>query len=256
MKSAKKYIFFSVIIGLLITSCASKQNILYLQDTPSSSEITSSYDTKIKSDDILLIIVSSENAEVAAPYNLKLVSIQNHKQGNIINEQMQSYIVDKKGEIDFPLIGNIKLGGLTKTEAVATIKDKLKEHVSDAVVNLRILNYKITVLGEVNKPGAVSIPSERITILEALGMAGDLTIYGNRKNVLLIREVNGVKTMNRIDLTKTDFVSSPYYYLDQNDVIYVEPNKTKVNSSVIGPNVSVGISVVSLIITVIVLVTQ
>ena len=129
----------------------------------------------------------------------------------------------------------------------------MKDHVSDAVINFRILNFKVTVLGEVQKPGTYSVASERITLLEAIGMSGDLTIYGNRTNVLLIREKNGTKTMERIDLTKSDFLNSSAYYLSQNDVVYVEPNKTRINSSAIGPNLTVGISALSLIVTIIAL---
>lgn len=124
------------------------------------------------------------------------------------------------------------------------------------MVTIRLINFKITVLGEVQKPGAYTVKSERITLLEALGMAGDLTIYGKRSNVLLIREQNGQKVTHRIDLTKSSFIDSPYYYLSQNDVLYVEPNGTKVNSSAIGPNLTVGISALSLIVTIIALTTR
>lgn len=259
MKFVKICSFLWVLVVLTMTSCASKKDFLYLQSTAASTatESVSSYETTIQPDDVLLLLIASENAEVSAPYNLKAYSILNTTEaGAIGREQMQTYIVDKQGQIDFPLLGMIKVGGLTKAQAIALLKDKLKDHVKDAVINLRILNYKVTVLGEVNKPGAITISSERITLLEALGMAGDLTIYGNRKNLLIVREVDGVKTMNRVDITQSDFLTSPFYYLTQNDVVYVEPNKTRINSSVIGPNVTVGISIVSLIITVIVLVTR
>lgn len=259
MKFVKICSFLWVLVVLIMTSCASKKDFLYLQSTAASTatESVSSYETTIQPDDVLLLLIASENAEVSAPYNLKAYSILNTTEaGTIGREQMQTYIVDKQGHIDFPLLGRIKVGGLTKAQAIALLKDKLKDHVKDAVINLRILNYKVTVLGEVNKPGAITISSERITLLEALGMAGDLTVYGNRKNLLIVREVDGVKTMNRVDITQSDFLTSPFYYLTQNDVVYVEPNKTRINSSVIGPNVTVGISIVSLIITVIVLVTR
>lgn len=259
MKFVKIFSFLWALLLLTMTSCASKKDFLYLQSTAASTatESVSSYETTIQPDDVLLLLIASENAEVSAPYNLKAYSILNTTEaGAIGREQMQTYIVDKQGQIDFPLLGMIKVGGLTKAQAIALLKDKLKDHVKDAVINLRILNYKVTVLGEVNRPGAITISSERITLLEALGMAGDLTIYGNRKNLLIVREVDGVKTMNRVDITQSDFLTSPFYYLTQNDVVYVEPNKTRINSSVIGPNVTVGISIVSLIITVIVLVAR
>lgn len=248
--------FSLVLIAFFVSSCASKKDFLYLQSATNTGSSTT-YETKIQPDDVLLILVASENAEVSAPYNLKAYSVLSTSESGVIGrEQMQSYIVDKQGQIDFPLLGQITLGGLTKDQALILLKEKLKEHVKDAVINLRILNYKVTVLGEVTRPGAITVASERITLLEAIGMAGDLTIYGNRKNILVVREVDGVTTMNRVDITQSDLVSSPFYYLTQNDVIYVEPNKTRINSSVIGPNVTVGISIVSLLITVVVLVTR
>ena len=126
-------------------------------------------------------------------------------------------------------------------------------HISDPIVNVRLLNFKVSVLGEVAKPGVFSISGERVTLVEALALAGDLTIYGKRNSILLIREKNGVKTYEKIDITKTDFINSPNYYLSQNDVIYVEPNKTKLNSSVVGPNLTIGISALSLVVTILAL---
>ncbi len=215
-----------------------------------------SYNPVLQPDDVLFIVVSSQNPEVAAPYNLNSVAIQGTSEESFERSRLQTYIVDKEGDIEFPSIGTIKLGGLTREEAVTLLKDTLKDYVSDATINLRILNYKVSVLGEVSKPGSFSISSERITVLEAISKAGDLTIYGRRDNVLLIREQDGVKTTQRIDLTKSDFINSPYYYLAQNDVIYVEPNKTKVNSSAVGPNLTLGISLVSILASFIVLVTR
>jgi polysaccharide biosynthesis/export protein len=204
----------------------------------------------LQADDVLLIVVSSENPEVAAPYNLKSVSVQSNSETEIANQRLISYIINKEGEITFPLLGAIKIGGLTKTEAAKKIQFTLTDHVKDAVVSIRILNFKISVLGEVQKPGTFNINSERVTLLEALSMAGDLTIYGKRKNILLIREKEGVKTMERIDLTKPDFLNSASYYLSQNDVIYVEPNKTRINSSGVGPNLTITLSAISLLVTI------
>lgn len=240
------------LISFLQFSCASKEHMLYLQkDLNSQSEVN--YQTKIKADDVLLIVISSENPEVAAPYNLKSVVLQGNSEEAIQTQRTQTYIVDVEGTIEFPILGKIKVAGLSKVEAITQIKELLKDHVKDAVVNLRILNFEVTVLGEVKNPGTFTISSERITLLEALGKAGDLTIYGKRKNILLIREENGVKSTHRIDLTKSDFINSPYYYLAQNDVVYVEPNRTRINSSAIGPNITVGISALSLIVTIIAL---
>lgn len=236
----------------LTTSCASRKDLVYLQGASNAKELVS-YEPVLQPDDVVMIVVSSENPEVAAPYNLKAITVQGDSENTIGTQRMQTYILDKEGKIEFPLLGSIALGGLKKTQAVAKLKELLKDHVSDAVINFRILNFKVTVLGEVQKPGTYSVASERITLLEAIGMSGDLTIYGNRTNVLLIREKNGTKTMERIDLTKSDFLNSSAYYLSQNDVVYVEPNKTRINSSAIGPNLTVGISALSLIVTIIAL---
>lgn len=244
-----------LLLSMLLFSCASREKLVYLQNEFNAQNVTQ-FQTRIQPDDVLMIIISSENPEVAAPYNLKSVVLQSNSGESSQMQGTQTYIVDVEGNIEFPVLGKVKLGGLSKEEAVNYIKNLLKDHVKDAVVNLRILNYKISVLGEVTNPGTFSIPSERVTVLEALSKAGDLTIYGKRKNVLLIREENGVKSTYRIDLTKSDFVNSPYYYLAQNDVVYVEPNKTKINSSAVGPNIAVGISALSLVITIITLTTR
>lgn len=244
-----------LLFSMLLFSCASREKLVYLQNELSAQDVAQ-FQTKIQPDDVLMIVISSENPEVAAPYNLKVVALQSNSEESVQAQRTQTYIVDVEGNIEFPVLGKVNLGGLSKEDAIKHIKDLLKDHVKDAVVNLRILNYKISVLGEVKNPGTFSIPSERVTILEALGKAGDLTIYGKRKNVLLIREENGVKSTYRIDLTKTDFINSPYYYLAQNDVLYVEPNKTKVNSSAVGPNIALGISALSLVVTIIALTTK
>lgn len=248
----KFFILFFVATFLL--SCASREKIVYLQNgSNDSGELN--FETYLKPDDILLIVVLSEDPAVAEPYNLKSLSLQGSSEEASQVSRTQTYLVDREGFIDFPFVGKIKLAGLTKEKAVLEIQKALENHVKDAIINLRILNFKVSVLGEVNNPGAFNISGERITILEAIGKAGDLTIYGRRDNVLLIREEKGTKKIYRIDLTKLDF-NSPYYYLTQNDVIYVEPNKTKVNSSAIGPNITVGISALSLIVTIIALATR
>lgn len=252
MKFVKITLLSLLFVLFLTTSCASRKELVYLQGASNAKELVS-YEPVLQPDDVVMIVVSSENPEVAAPYNLKAITVQGDSENTIGTQRIQTYILDKEGKIEFPLLGSIALGGLTKTQAVAKLKELLKDHVSDAVINFRILNFKVTVLGEVQKPGTYSVASERITLLEAIGMSGDLTIYGNRTNVLLIREKNGTKTMERIDLTKSDFLNSSAYYLSQNDVVYIEPNKTRINSSAIGPNLTVGISALSLIVTIIAL---
>lgn len=252
MKKIYPLFIITCLISVLFVSCASREKIIYLQN-PISQNDGASFETKIKADDVLVIMVSSENPEVSAPYNQYAAPVQNLSGDTNQAQQMHTYLVDRNGYIEFPILKKIQLAGLTKEQAIDVLKEKLKEHVSDAAVSLRILNFKITVLGEVNRPGTYPVQSERVTVLEALGLAGDLTIYGKRTNVMLIREENGVKVSHRIDITKSDFVNSPYYYLAQNDVLYVEPNKTRINSSSVGPNIAIGISALSLVVTILAL---
>ena len=243
-----------VFIGLFtIVSCTSSKKIAYLEKTSElSSELK--FETTLQPDDQLMIIVNSENPEIAAPYNLKSVSVQGTNETGITQERMQNYILDQEGNIDFPLIGKINLLGLNRNQASEKIKGILKKgYINDPSIYIRLLNFKISVLGEVNKPGVYPVQGERVTLIEALALAGDLTIYGKRNSILLIREKNGVKTYEKIDITKTDFINSKNYYLSQNDVIYVEPNKTKVNSSAVGPNLTIGISALSLVVTILAL---
>lgn len=169
-------------------------------------------------------------------------------------ETLQPYLVNAEGMIDFPVLGKLKLSGLTRSEVLQLFEDKISKYIKNPIINLRIINFKVSVQGEVTLPGTYNVQSERITLIEALSMAKDLTIYGKRDNILIIREVDGVKSYNRVDITKADFINSPFYYLAQNDVVYVEPNKTKINGAAVGANTNVLISISSLLITVITLI--
>ena len=245
------YIRLIALFGVLfLSSCGSRKDIVYLQDIENDATINQalSYEPVIKCDDMLSVIVAADQPDLTIPFNLP--QIQGNYQVNDNQEGIKTYLVDAAGYIDFPVIGKVKLAGLTRTQAKNELEVKIKEYIKEPSVNLRILNYKISVLGEVNKPNTYKIASERVTLLEAISLAGDTTIYGKRNNVLVIREVDGKKTFNRVDLTNKDFISSPFYYLNQNDVVMVEPNKTKINSSVIGPNVTVTISAISLLTTI------
>ena len=248
----QKYIFLLLFLATLF-SCSSGAKITYLQnvDEKLSEEITLKYEPILQPDDLLSIIVSAQNPESTIPFNLPKIQgdygINNNQNG------IKTYLIDNDGEIDFPVLGKIKLGGLVRSEANKKLESVVSEYVKNPGINLRILNFKISVLGEVNRPGTFSIDSERITLLEALGKAGDLTIYGKRTDILIIREINGEKKYQRIDITKSDFVSSPFYYLAQNDVVVVNPNKTKINASVVGPNSTVILSSISLLVTILVL---
>ena len=251
-KTLPLFVFF------LFFSCASKKDIVYYQniDGLNRPENNSSYEVKIQPDDLLMIIVSAEDPEIAIPFNLTSVTLPNTT--NLLattgQQTIQSYLVDRNGNIEFPVIGKIQVGGLSRTEVLQSLKEKIGVYIKSPIINLRIMNFKVSLQGEINMPGTYSVASERITLIEALSMAKDLSIYGRRDNVLVIREINGIKSYNRVDITKADFINSPFYYLAQNDVIYVEPNKTKINAAAVGPNTSVIISAVSILISLSVLI--
>ncbi|MNQ81563.1 Polysaccharide biosynthesis/export protein [compost metagenome] len=242
----------------LFFSCASKKDLVYYQniDSLQTKQNITSYEVKIQPDDLLMIIVSADDPEAAIPFNLKTYSIVGNNKLDIARgqETVQLYLVDHNGNIEFPVVGKIKVGGFSRTEVLELLQNKIENYIKNPIINLRITNFKVSLQGEVNQPGTYSVTSERITLIEALSMAKDLTIYGKRDNVLVIREVNGVKSYNRVDLTKSNFINSPFYYLAQNDVVYVEPNKTRVNSSAVGPNTSVIISAISILVSLSVLI--
>ncbi|NBL64826.1 polysaccharide export protein [Flavobacterium sp. NST-5] len=258
MKKNKILLFIGIALLLISTSCASKKGYNYYQNIEEVVNAVNEqkYQTAIHPDDLLMITVMGIDPEVTAPFNQSTNgNISSMRLGNE-SVPMNSYLVDAAGEISFPMVGKMKLAGLSREQAVTTIKEALKKYIKDPEINLRILNYKITVQGEVNRPGVFPINSERITLPEALSMAGDLTGYGKRNNILVIRDNGGKKEMARVDITQADFLNSPYYYLAQNDVIYVEPNKTRINASAVGPNTSIIISSLSLLLTVIALIIR
>lgn len=251
-------LYLILIVGLFLGSCSSSEKFALLQNvSQNKSEKTADFQAVLQPDDLLMIIISTDNPLVSQPYNLSTVNLASVVSEIGVAQQRQlNYQIDQEGNIQMPNLGTVKAAGKTRNELVEDIKKLLVGKITNPVITVRILNYKISVQGEVNKPGTFPINSERVTLLEALSMAGDLTIYGKRDNILVIREENGVKSFQKVDITKGDFVNSPYYYLSQNDVIYVEPNKTRVNSSVIGPNVTVGLTAISLLITILAITTR
>ncbi len=252
----KKTVAF-FILALLLSSCASKKKFVYLINGEMPANSAVQFETTLQPDDNLIITVTADEPALANDFNLLYLIAKSNESGQLVgNEMLFSYLVDQKGDIDFPILGKIHLSGLTRIEAEAKLKDLLKGELANPVVNLRVINFKVSVEGEVARPGQQSVIGDRITIFEALSTAGGMTVYGKRNNVLVIREKDGLKNIIHVDLTKADIINSPYYYLAHNDVIYVEPNQTKVNSSVIGPNLTVGISAISLIVTIIALSTR
>lgn len=245
-----------VILTFLIQSCASKKDILYFQDYEIYSlEYKTVQETNIQTDDILSIIVSSPVPEASIPYNRQPIG---DGAFSLEGLKLQGYLVSEKGEIDFPVLGKISTKGITTEALEKKITTLLKDegHLKNAAVNVRLLNAKVTILGEVNSPGTYTFTEQKITLPQALGYAGDLTIVGERKNILLIREVDGVRTINHIDLTSANWFTGSFYYIKPNDVIVVNPNNTKVKSSGFIGNAGNVLTIASLILTSVVLLTR
>lgn len=257
----RKYATFLVVcVAVFFTACTSTQKIIYLQDVVplKQQEIEQKYEVIIHGDDLLAIMVNSRDPELAMPFNMPMVTYQMGTLGSSGQQRVLGYLVDTDGNIDFPILGKLRVEGLTRMQLTELIKNKLIEGdlIKDPIVTVQFLNYKISVMGEVGRPGSFTISGDRITLLEALSMAGDLTIYGRRDRVGVIRENNGKRTILFHDLRSADIFNSPCYYLQQNDIVYVEPNKAKAGQSSINQNNSIGVwvSVISLLTTIAVLI--
>lgn len=249
---------------LLCTACTSPKEVVYLQDIQPLKQqvIDKQYEMVIHEDDLLSIMVNSKNPELALPFNMPMVTYQLGTDGSSSGQQrVLGYLVDTDGNIDFPILGTIHAAGMTRKQLISYIKEQLikQDLIKDPIVTVQFLNYKVSVMGEVARPGSFTISSDRITLLEALSMAGDLTIYGKRDRVAVIREEDGKRTILYHDLRSSDIFSSPCYYLQQNDIVYVEPNKAKAGQSGINQNNSAGVwlsavsilaSIASLIVTI------
>lgn len=229
---------------VLLAACSAPKEVLYLQDISLIKEeaIDKSYEVIIHKDDLLAIIVNSKDPELALPFNMPLVSYQIGGQ-NVSQQRLVGYLVNQDGNIDFPILGEIHVEGLTRMQVTELIKKRLieEELIKDPIVTVQFLNFKVSVIGEVGHPGTFDISGDRITLLEALSMAGDLTIYGRRDRVAVIREKDGKRSILYHDLRSSDIFQSPCYYLQQNDIVYVEPNNAKTGQSRINSNNSVGV---------------
>ena len=250
-----KRLTLGVLLAFLLVSCQSYKKVPYLQDTAFVNDTEQSVrqtGVKVMPKDLLTIAVSCSTPELAAPFNLVNSGTEGKTvgQGNA-SSALQQYLVDNQGNINFPVLGEIHVGGLTKLEIENLIIDKLKVYLKEApLVTVRIVNYRISVLGEVASPGSFVVSNEKINLLEALAMAGDLTIYGMRDNVKLIRTGQDNKQeIITMDLNKAETVLSPYYQLQQNDIIYVTPNKTKAKNSDIGTNTGLWFSATSILVS-------
>lgn len=251
-----RYLLILVVVSSMF-SCGSRKDMVYLQpDSTAAKTIYEQFVPKIQPYDILTISVTATDPKATAAFNPMATNSPTNLNSNLEMALRPTYTVDKDGYIVFPMLGQIKLSGLTRLEAIAMLRDKLTKYINDPNVNMNFNNFRVTVLGEVARPGSFMVPTERITILEALGLAGDMTNRGIRTNVLLVREIEGEKDVQRLDLTQQGLLNSPYYYLAQNDVIYVEPNKAQINNSKLGANTNIIISISSLVITVISVLTR
>ena len=227
-----------------LASCSAPKEVLYLQDIASIKEenIDKNYEVIIHKDDLLAILVNSKDPELALPFNMPVVTYQIGAQ-TTAQQRLLGYLVDQNGDIDLPILGKIHVEGLTRMQVTELIKQKLmsEDLIKDPIVTVQFLNFKVSVMGEVTRPGTFDISGDRITLLEALSMAGDLTIYGRRDRVAVIREKDGKRRILYHDLRSSDIFQSPCYYLQQNDIVYVEPNKAKTGQSRINSNNSVGV---------------
>lgn len=232
-----------------------------LQDTSRiySQAIKESYEAQIQPDDIIEIIANSINPQATAIFNLGnntpvIPGVNSNTSAlittNAVNTSPKGYLVNREGFIDFPVLGKMSVKGLSMSQLKDTLVKKLTIYLKDPIVNVRLLNYKITVLGEVNRPATYNLQSERVSIVDAIGMAGDLTIFGKRENILLVREENGQRNFVRMNFNSSKIFESPYYYLKQNDVVYVEPNKSKIAATDTQTirNVSILTSIITLLV--------
>lgn len=251
------YVLLSLMTVLLF-SCGSAKNVAYIQnsDYVDFSRSQALYDARIMPKDILTVTVNTVNPEASAPFNLIVRNTLYSTSSSIGTSggSLQTYLVDNNGCIEFPVVGTLQVGGLTKSQCEKLIHDKIQRYMNaeeNPVVTVRMSNYKISVLGEVARPGMFTVGNEKINIFEALAQAGDLTIYGVRERVKLIREdAKGNKAVYNLNLNDAEIINSPYYYLQQNDIIYVEPNKVKARNSSVGQTTSLWLTSTSILISV------
>ena len=231
MHMKRFYIVFSLVCLMAVASCSSYKDIIYFQDIDDVqlNPLTTEFEAVIKKDDRLTIVVSGPDKSVTAPYNLTLNELANGGGSNSDPERATlSYLVDAEGNISFPTLGLIHVEGMTRNQLVDYLTAEIGKDVKDPIVYVSFRNYKITILGEVKSPGTYTMDSEKINILQALGRAGDLNLTAQRDGIILIREVNGEQKHYKIDLKDSHLLDSPYFYLQQNDVLYIPPSPTRV----------------------------
>lgn len=239
----------------MLGSCSGSKQVAYFQNADSISYAASKvlYDAKIMPKDQLTITVITSDPKASAPFNLSVSNTvgTNGQLSTGSVGSLQGYLVDNDGNIEFPVIGKLHVMGLTKTECEDLIKSKVSNYLSaeaNPIVTVRMSSYRVTVIGEVGRPGVVQVPTEKMSVIEALAQSGDLSIYGKRDNVMLIREdATGEKSVHRLNLNDANLINSPYYYVQQNDVLYVEPNSVKAKNSAIGNSTTIWFSFIGIV---------
>lgn len=243
-----------IIFSILLSSCASKKDLYYLQDINQMSINNDFKFLSIQPGDILDIQIKALNPESVLVFQRQ--SALTPQQGQLQNRVIDGYLVGEDGTISLPLIGSINTTNKNTQTLALDLQEKLSPYIKSPSVNIRLLNFRVSILGEVNNPGTFTVLEERISVLQALGLAGDLSISGNRNNITLVRSENGKTEHYTIDLTKSDFMQSPYFFLKQNDIIYVQPNTARVKSSGLVGNTSTLTSVLSLALSLIIVLTR
>ena len=225
--------YLLAIFCVLMCACKAPKDVIYFQGiddlTPDElAEMSQAYTIKIENDDLLSINVTAWDPVAVTPFNPPVFAYSSQgEQPLIASESMYTYLVDEDGCINFPIIGKVHVAGLTRQEISKKLESKISKYVKDPLVNVHLLNFRIVLMGEFSRPGSYSVKRDRVSVLDAIGMAGDLPLTANRKNILVIRDNNGLKETCRLDITNPNIFESPYFYLKQNDIVYVEPIKTK-----------------------------
>lgn len=234
--------YFYFVLILVISSCGPQRNLVYFsnledEDLDTNKVIVNNVTPTIQTDDLLGITVNSLSVESNLLFNQGVLGTlgSNVSSGDSKTSEIEGYLVDQEGFINFPVIGRIEVGGLTRSAATDTIQNILsRDYVKNPTVNIRFLNFKVSVVGEVRNPSTYIIPTEKINIIEAIGLAGEMTVVGKRENVLIIREQDGKRKLFRVDLNDKNLLNSPHYYLQQNDIVYVEPDSYKAAQASLG----------------------
>lgn len=246
---------FRIVLLLVVlaqVSCVSKKKFYLLQGEYDSKNASANYEPIIQKDDRITITVSTVQKGTAEPFNL----YSSESNSNVTNNINSGYLVDNEGNIDFPVLGKLSVAGYTVEQLKLMLQDKLSSYFTEKpIINIRILNFKVTVLGAVNGPGVKEFHTNRVTLIDALAASGDINVYGIRTNILIVRDYQGIKSFNYIDITKADFVNSPFYYLDQNDLIYVQERKARVDATAL-PSLPLIVSVISFVTTLAVLIIR